>query len=385
MLFLSKRVKHDFLDACARIRHGSLTLVTPEGETHHFGQGEPKADMGLHDWSVVTALAARGDIGLGETYVAGLWDSSDVETLLQVALMNLNELQGFAYPGPFNNLKYRLIDRVMRANSPAGASRNIRSHYDVGNEFYQLWLDPGMTYSSALFSEPGMDLQNAQSMKNARVLDKLSGGETVLEIGCGWGGFAEAAADRGHHVTGITLSPSQKGYADARLDGRAQIELRDYRAQTGTFDNIVSIEMIEAVGEKYWPSYFQTVKARLADTGSALIQAITVSDEYFPTYRNSSDFIRQHTFPGGMLLSDGVIAKQAKAAGLKVEESFAFGQDYAQTCRIWAQRLRDATPRVHALGYGQKFLRSWLYYLDACAASFETGQTNVVQAKLVHA
>lgn len=384
MLFLSKRVKHDFLDCCAQIDHGSLTLKTPEGETLHFGQGDPHADMEIRDWAVVTSLAARGDIGLGEAYVDGLWQSSDVETLIQMAMLNMHHFDGFAYPGPFQGLKFRLIDRVMRANTPTGSSRNIRAHYDVGNEFYQLWLDRGMTYSSALFDQPGLDLQTAQHRKNQRVLDRLSPGETVLEIGCGWGGFAEAATDRGHNVTGITLSPSQKGYADARLDGRAQIELRDYRHQTGTFDNIVSIEMIEAVGEKYWPSYFQTVKARLSETGTAMVQAITVSDDYFPTYRKTSDYIRQHTFPGGMLLSDGVIAEQAARAGLRVRESHAFGQDYAQTCRIWAERLREAAPKVRKLGYGEGFLRSWLYYLDICAASFAIGQTDVVQVELTH-
>jgi cyclopropane-fatty-acyl-phospholipid synthase len=384
MLFLSKRVKLDFLDRCAQLDHGRLTLKTPEGELLHFGQGTPEAEMQIRDWAVVSALAARGDVGLGEAYVAGLWDSPNIEALIQLALLNMDAFGSFAYPSALQGLKFRLVDRVMRANSMTGAARNIQAHYDVGNEFYQLWLDPGMTYSSALFDRPGLDLQQAQARKNARVLDRLSG-EHILEVGCGWGGFAEAAADRGHHVTGITLSPSQKGYADARLDGRARIELRDYRAQTGRFDSIVSIEMIEAVGEKYWPSYFSTLKARLAETGTAMIQAITVSDGYFPTYRNSSDFIRQHTFPGGMLLSDGVIADQAAQAGLQVTDSHAFGQDYAQTCRIWAQNLRDAAPKVRKLGYGKGFERSWLYYLDICAASFATGQTDVVQVELRHA
>lgn len=385
MLFLAKRVKHDFLDSCARITRGSLSLTTPEGERLHFGTGTPEAEMIIRDWSVVTALAARGDVGLGETYVDGLWDTPSIDVLVQVALMNLPELTQYAYPGFWAALKYRIADRILRANSPRGASRNIRAHYDVGNEFYQLWLDPGMTYSSALFDLPDLDLETAQARKNSRVLDRLSGGETILEIGCGWGGFAEAAAERGQHVTGITLSPSQMGYANARLDGRAQIELRDYRAQTGRFDNIVSIEMIEAVGERYWPSYFRTLKDRLSEGGTAVVQAITVPDDYFPTYRDSSDFIRQHTFPGGMLLSNGVIAEQAQKAGLRVRGSFAFGADYGQTCRIWAQRLNAQTAQIQALGYGPKFLRSWKYYLEVCAASFATGQTDVVQVELSHA
>jgi len=207
----------------------------------------------------------------------------------------------------------------------------------------------------------------------------------VLEIGCGWGGFAERAADAGRDVTGLTISPSQHGYADARLDGRASIELCDYRKSTGTYDNIVSIEMIEAVGERYWPSYFQTVKARLAEGGKAVIQAITVQDSYFDIYRNSSDYIRQYTFPGGMLLSDAVIAHQARQAGLQVTNSFAFGQDYARTCRTWAEQLAKRAPRIMELGYDAAFLRNWRYYLEICAGSFAVGQTDVVQVELTHA
>jgi cyclopropane-fatty-acyl-phospholipid synthase len=213
----------------------------------------------------------------------------------------------------------------------------------------------------------------------------LQGAERILEVGCGWGSFAEPAADRGHHVTGLTISPSQKGYADARLDGRAEIALQDYRKSTGTYDGLVSIEMIEAVGEDYWPTYFATIKARLADHGRAMIQAITVQDDYFDTYRKSSDYIRQYTFPGGMLLADSVIAEQAHKAGLKVVDSFAFGQDYARTCATWDTRLAARSSQVIKLGYDQKFLRNWRYYLGICAASFATEQTDVVQLELVHA
>lgn len=385
MLFLTKRVKHDFLETCAQISKGNLRLHTPEGDIHNFGSGAPEAEMQIHDWSVVTAAVARGDIGLGETYVAGLWDTPNIEEMIKVALLNLDQFQNYAYAGFWNNLKFRIVNHLLRANSTKGASRNIRAHYDVGNEFYQLWLDPGMTYSSALFSPDDNDLFRAQNRKYDRILRRLGQGEKTLEIGCGWGGFAERAAETGREVTGLTISPSQKGYADARLEGRADIRLQDYRDCTGTFDNIVSIEMIEAVGQPYWPTYFKTLKDRLADQGKAVIQAITVSDTYFNIYSKTSDYIRHYTFPGGMLLSNAVIADQANRAGLRVRDSFSFGADYAKTCRAWTERLEAQSARIMKLGHDERFIRNWRYYLGVCAASFAVEQTNVVQVELVPA
>ena len=385
MGYVSKRVRSAFLDACAGIDHGRLSLVTPEGERHSFGQSGPEASLRLRDWSGVAAGAARGDIGLGESYVAGAWDTDDVDTLTQVILRNAARFDGLIHGRGWNRLRFRLADQILRRNSRAGAARNIRAHYDVGNEFYQLWLDPSMTYSSALFAPGDDDLGRAQARKYDRILDRLSCGEQVLEIGCGWGGFAERAADQGRAVTGVTISPSQKAYADARLDGRARIELKDYRAVEGRFDNIVSIEMIEAVGERYWPVYFGALKQRLAEGGAAVVQAITVSDAYFPTYRTGSDYIRRYTFPGGMLLSDGQIKAQAQAAGLRVADSFGFGQDYARTCSAWAAAMREQAPSIAKLGYGQEFFRNWQFYLGICAASFSVGQTDVVQVELRHA
>ena len=385
MLFLTNAVKRQFLDTCTQIAHGSLRLRTPEGETYDFGEGTPAAEMQINDWSVVPTMAARGDIGLGEAYVAGLWDTPSIEDVTKVALLNLDAFEGYAYASFWQTLKFRFVDRLMRRNSVTGAARNIRAHYDVGNEFYQLWLDDGMTYSSALFDAGDTSLEAAQARKNDRILDRLSGAERLLEVGCGWGGFAERAADRGHKLTGLTISPAQKGYADARLDGRAEIALCDYRKSEGRYDGLVSIEMIEAVGASYWPTYFAMVKARLADHGRAMIQAITVPDSYFDTYSKGSDYIRQYTFPGGMLLSDHVIATQANDAGLKVVESFAFGQDYAKTCATWESRLAARAAQIKRLGYDEKFLRSWRYYLGICAASFATKQTDVVQLELTHA
>lgn len=385
MLFLSKRVKQDFLKTCEQIQNGTLYLRTPEGEQFVFGKNDPVADMQINDWSVVTAIASRGDIGLGETYVAGLWDTGSIENLAKVALSNLDNFRGYAYAGFWNSLKFRVVNRLLRANSRKGAARNIRAHYDVGNEFYQLWLDEGMTYSAAMFTPSDDDLGRAQNRKYDRVLKRIDGAETVLEIGCGWGGFAERAADTGRQITGLTISPSQKGYADARLDGRAEIRLQDYRAGKGRYDAIVSIEMIEAVGQKYWPTYFATLKARLAENGRAVIQAITVPDTYFDVYRRSSDYIRHYTFPGGMLLSNAVIQEQAHQAGLVIKDTHAFGQDYARTCSHWNARVERQADRVRQLGYDEGFLRNWHFYLGICAASFSVGQTDVVQVELAHA
>ncbi|WP_417718937.1 class I SAM-dependent methyltransferase [Salipiger sp.] len=382
--FATNAMKRRFFASLEGLDYGRLHLTTPEGTVHRFGASGPEADMEIRDWSLLPALVRRGDVGLGESWIAGIWQSASLETLLTVALRNIDRLGAYSEPGPIARARMLVTDRILRGNTLRGSARNIRAHYDVGNEFYQLWLDPGMTYSSALFDE-GDDLERAQTRKNDRILSRMSPGERVLEIGCGWGGFAERAADRGRHVTGLTLSPSQKGYADARLDGRADIRLQDYREVTGKFDNIASVEMIEAVGEKYWPTYFAAIRARLAEGGAAVIQSITVPDAEFSLYRKRSDFIRQHTFPGGMLPCDAVIAREARRAGLEVSESFAFGQDYARTCRIWADRMLAEKDRIARLGYDEPFLRSWQFYLEGCAATFSTGRTDVVQVRLVHA
>ena len=385
MPIATRRLQHEFIGRCEALEHGRLRLNTPEGHRYDFGTNGPEAELEIHDWRMVVTLAARGGIGLGETYVAGMWDTPSIETLAALAIRNLDNFEGFSKPSLLTSLKNRLADRLLRPNSLRGSARNIRRHYDVGNEFYQLWLDPGMTYSAALFAENDPDLSNAQARKYDRILERLTPGERILEIGCGWGGFAEHAADQGRKVTGITISPSQKGYADARLDGRARIELRDYRKQTGRFDNIVSIEMIEAVGERYWPLYFAALRDRLAEGGRIVLQAITVSDGDFRQYRKSSDFIRRYTFPGGILLSNALISSQARRAGLSVKGSFAFGADYRRTCRMWADRMRAQSNRILRQGHDQRFLRSWLYYLEISAASFAVGRTDVSQIELAHA
>jgi cyclopropane-fatty-acyl-phospholipid synthase len=385
MLLTNKALKSRFLSICEQLDVGQLILRTPEGERYNFGTSGPEAEMFIRDWSVVSALAAHGQVGLGEAYVQGLWDTPSIEGLMSLALRNRDHLSQFDEASPFNKAKFRLVDKLLRANSRRGSRKNIRSHYDVGNEFYQLWLDDGMTYSSGLFTLDDNDLRSAQNRKNERVLSRLNSDGRILEVGCGWGGFAEYASNAGHDVTGITISSNQHSYAECRLDGRADIQLRDYRDIEEKFDNIVSIEMIEAVGERYWPNYFSTLKNSLADDGRVLLQAITVNDDFFEKYKNSSDYIRQYVFPGGMLLSDDTIAQQAKHAGLQVIDNFAFGQDYAMTCRMWAQRMVAQKSKISELGFGEEFFRNWQYYLEICAASFAVGHTNVVQVELTHA
>lgn len=385
MTLTTKAMKTQFLETCAQLREGRLTLRTPDGARYQFGDHGPEAEMHIRDWAAVSAMAAHGQIGLGEAYVQGLWDTPSIESLTSLAMVNREYLGSYDQASGLNRAKFLIVDRMLRANSKRGSRKNIRAHYDIGNEFYQLWLDEGMTYSSGIFGANGDDLAQAQSRKNDRVLSHLNTGERVLEIGCGWGGFAEQASTEGRDVTGVTISRNQHSYAECRLDGRANIQLRDYRDVQGKFDNIVSIEMIEAVGETYWPSYFNVLKHNLSAGGRVMLQAITVPDSFFETYRASSDFVRQYVFPGGLLLSDRVIATQANAAGLQVKNNFSFGQDYGKTCRIWAQRLVAQKRKITEIGYDEGFFRNWQYYLEICAASFAIGHTNVVQVELAHA
>jgi cyclopropane-fatty-acyl-phospholipid synthase len=284
-----------------------------------------------------------------------------------------------------NRLGFVIQNAFLRRNSISGASRNIRDHYDVGNDFYALWLDPSMTYSSALYANDA-DLHAAQQNKYDRILSRLGPPQgRVLEIGCGWGGFAERASAGGHAVTGVTISPAQHQFAAARLNGAAEIRLEDYRKVKGTFDSIVSIEMFEAVGERYWPQYFAILAGRLKRGGRAVIQTITIRDELFEGYRARGDFIRHHVFPGGMLPSLSRFREEAERAGLKFAGAFGFGKDYARTLREWLARMKQQESAIRSLGHDQQFLRNWEFYLGLCAAAFDVGRTDVVQVELINA
>jgi cyclopropane-fatty-acyl-phospholipid synthase len=283
----------------------------------------------------------------------------------------MDHFDSFANGNFLNRLALVLHNRLVRRNSLSGSKKNIMDHYDVGNEFYSLWLDRSMTYSSALFGGSEIALEQAQRQKYDRILSRFeSSRSNVLEIGCGWGGFAERAAEENHNVTGITISPAQHRYASKRLSGSAEIKLEDYRDTRGLFDMIVSIEMFEAVGERYWPKYFTVVAERLKRGGRAVIQTIAIRDELFAGYRTRSDFIRHYVFPGGMLPSLQSFREEAERAGLKVVGAFSFGKDYADTLREWSRRMQERKDDILALGHDQKFFRNWQFYLGMCAAAF---------------
>ncbi len=375
-------------EAATSLEYGTLDFTTPTGEvmTVKGRQAGPHANFKIREWDVLRQTMARGDIGLGEAYIDGGWETDDVETLVSLFLLNMDAFDGFANGNLLQRIGFVIHNALIRRNTVSGSARNIKDHYDVGNDFYSLWLDRSMTYSSALYANEKTNLEKAQQNKYDRILGKLPGAKSsILEIGCGWGGFAERATADEHRVTGLTISPSQHAYATERLNGKdVDVRLEDYRKVRGTFDNIVSIEMFEAVGEHYWPAYFQTVAERLKRGGRAVIQTITIRDDLFAAYRLRSDFIRHYVFPGGMLPSLARFTEEAERAGLKVASTFSFGHDYAQTLREWSAAMRARKNEILALGHDQKFFRNWQFYLGICAAAFNVDRTDVVQVELAH-
>lgn len=378
-----------FLNTLEKVEFGSIAVSLPDGRCYAFEgkQAGPKADITLNDWDVLAAFMFRGDIGVAETYRDGKWDSADIEALMLFGLLNAKALESFVYGSEIAQMVAR-IGYFFKRNSEKGSKRNIAAHYDLGNDFYSLWLDESMTYSSAFFNGQN-DLTAAQYNKYDRMLERLGGSGELLEIGCGWGGLAERAIGKyGHSVKGLTLSQEQHKYAKERLreyNGHADIALQDYRKEDKKFDNIVSIEMFEAVGEKYWDTYFEKISACLKQKGTAQIQTITIADENFEDYRKSGDMIRSLIFPGGMLPSVEKFKHHAQKAGLQITDQFAFGKDYAETLRRWKQAFSLHEDKLDAMGYDMKFRRLWKLYLSACAAGFESGRTDVVQMELKHA
>jgi cyclopropane-fatty-acyl-phospholipid synthase len=384
-----------FLQMLARLRHGSLRLRTPEGETLVFnGAGAgPAADLELRDWGVCGELLRGGDVDFADAYVEGRWEASDPAALLQLAAVNERALEQ-AIHGRWWMRAILGLRHALNANTRRGSRRNIEAHYDLGNDFFRLWLDRGMTYSAALFAgDRNSSLEQAQQAKYERILERVGArpGERILEIGCGWGGFAEhAAASRGCRVHGVTLSPSQLAWARERIARRGlghlvTLELRDYRDLKGCYDHVVSIEMFEAVGERWWGAYFDKLASVLAPGGRAVVQVITIADALFRRYRQGSDFIQQRVFPGGMLPSQSAFRARAGASGLAVTDSYAFGTDYAETLRRWERTFQERASEVLELGFDERFLRLWRFYLAYCEAGFRSGRTDVVQFDLAHA
>jgi cyclopropane-fatty-acyl-phospholipid synthase len=372
-----------------RLQHGSLQLICPDGSVMHFGDDSEPVLFKLNNWDPCSAALKSGDIGFAESYIAGDWQTDDLTALLQLLARNRAALEDAIYGSWWGGLLYR-IRHLFNRNSKSGSRRNIHAHYDIGNAFYRLWLDPSMTYSSALFAEPTMTLQQAQQAKYARILEqlKLRAGERLLEIGCGWGGFAELATTAQMHVTGLTLSTEQLEFAQQRLQNaglaeRADLRLQDYRDVDGEFDGVASIEMFEAVGEQYWDSYFECVAQRLKRGGRACIQTITIADPLFARYRKGSDFIQQYIFPGGMLPSPEVFRAHAQRHGLDVADEHAFGLDYARTLAAWHRAFNDVLPEVRAQGFDDRFIRTWQFYLSYCEAGFRELNIDLVQFTLV--
>jgi cyclopropane-fatty-acyl-phospholipid synthase len=384
---------HLVMRLITNLKIGSLEVRLPDGQTQRFGQGEPSAQIALSNWNVCGAALKSGDIGFAETYIANDWHTDDLIALMNVMVRNRTLIEGVVYGSWWGRLLHR-VRHLRNGNTRTGSRRNIHAHYDLGNAFYRLWLDPSMTYSSALYGPPEArrSLHEAQQAKYQRLLGELQvdAGARILEIGCGWGGFAETAARAGATVTGLTLSTEQLAYAqqrmqDAGLAQLADLRLQDYRDSTGQFDAIASIEMFEAVGESYWPSYFACLKRSLKAGGRACIQSITIDDTLFARYRKSTDFIQQYVFPGGMLPSPSVFREHAERAGLRVVKQFAFGQDYARTLREWREMFRARLPEVRAQGFDERFVRTWDFYLCYCEAAFANANTDVIQFTLEHA
>jgi len=383
---IAAHIERRWHNALSRLEFGTLDFIAPNGEvtTVRGPKPGPHAQFSLNEWDVLRRVAARGDIGLGEDYIAGAWTTDSIENLFSLFLLNIDHFDDFANGSFLNQLLFRIHNSFVRRNSLSGSKRNIQDHYDVGNDFYSLWLDKSMTYSSAIFGGTDVTLEDAQRNKYERILSRFQKqAASVLEIGCGWGGFAERAAQELHRVTGLTISPAQHRFATERLKGAADIKLEDYRKSRGLFDMIVSIEMFEAVGEQYWPQYFATVAERLREGGRAVIQTITIRDDLFDAYRTRSDFIRHYVFPGGMLPSLQRFREEAERAGLKVAGVFSFGKDYARTLREWSERMQEKSADIKALGHDERFLRNWEFYLGICAAAFSVERTDVSQVELV--
>ncbi len=375
-----------------RIESGRLEVVLPDGQRSRHGATGPDAQIRFDDWDVFADIAKRGDVGFGEAYMAGRWQSPDLAGLLTLLAVNRDALDRAIYGGLLGRVLLR-INHLRNANTRRNSRRNIAHHYDLGNDFYRLWLDPTMTYSSALFGgDESRSLSMAQRAKYQRVLDQLQAraGASILEIGCGWGGFAELALEYGHRLVGLSLSNEQLSYARARLAARdlhhrASLEYRDYRDVYGRFDHVVSIEMIEAVGERYWPDYFERIAAVLAPQGRAVIQAITIDEGMFDRYRRGTDFIQQYIFPGGMLATPGRLRAECGRAGLRVVDDCAFGLDYARTLRHWREAFLANQAGCRALGFDDVFIRMWEFYLAYCEAGFLARCTDVHQLTMVRA
>lgn len=375
-------------NAAREMKNGRIDFVLPDGRRFRADGKNPGpvAELMIHNPDIFSRLIREGDLGFCEAYLDGWWSTPDLMAFMDLVHADNDDLYD-GFPGMSLVRAFEKLRFWLQSNSKKQARKNISYHYDLGNDFYGLWLDDTMTYSSALFDTGQESLERAQTAKYASMVDQMGAqpGDHVLEIGCGWGGFAEyAAKERGLRVTGLTISEEQFKYAQERiaragLQDKVTFKLQDYRDEKGVYDGIASIEMFEAVGEKYWPTYFATVRERLKPGKNATLQIITVQHKRWEIYRRGVDFIQKYIFPGGMLPSPVVLRQQVQLAGLEVAQSIEFGESYSQTLRRWHDTFNDKWEDISQMGFDDRFRRMWNFYLTSCAATFHSGNCDVTQ------
>ena len=380
-----------------RLQHGTLHVQWPDGRVEQFGSANGEglnATLHLHSYAPLTQAMKSGDIGFAESYIAGEWTTNNLAELLQLLVANRRDMEELIYGNWLGRLFYR-VRHLLHRNTRSNSKKNIHAHYDLGNAFYQLWLDPTMNYSSAWFdNDRSQSMAQAQTAKVRRALRMVDAkaGDRILEIGCGWGALAELGGQEfGAHMSGVTLSHEQLAFANQRMQTQglattSNLRLQDYRdIDDGPYDAICSIEMLEAVGQEYWSTYFESVARLLKSGGKACVQTITIDDSLFDRYVKSTDFIQQYIFPGGCLPCPREFRAHAERAGLKVIDELAFGLDYAETLRRWRHQFMADKAQVLQLGFDERFIRIWEFYLAYCEAAFEQHNTDVMQFTLVKA
>ena len=374
-------------EALSRAEFGSISINLPDSQIREFTGSKPgpQAQITIYSPDLIEEVITGGDVAFGESYIEKKWDSQNLSDLLTYLTLNAHALEEFFHARKLRALLLFLSSFFTR-NTKRGSKKNIKAHYDLGNDFYELWLDESMTYSSALFDEKDCSLEQAQHKKYHNILSKLNPG-SVLEIGCGWGGFAHEAALKKHDVTCLTISPKQRDYALKRIEKnnlghKVKIKLQDYREEKDSYDNIVSIEMFEAVGRQYCDKYFTVIKNSLKTRGKAVLQTITIDEEVFRDYVKRVDFIQKHIFPGGFLPSKTTIRQLAKKHDLIIRSETAFGLDYAKTLQIWQKNFDAKSESIKQLGFNEEFMRKWHFYFSYCIAGFSAKRTDVVQFEI---
>ena len=391
--FYYRRQVRFLLAILSNLHCGRLTLTLPDGSQHQFSgaMSGPDSDLTIHTESALRRLLHDGKMGFCEAFMDGEASSQSLPTLIELAVLHDKYLENALKTNIFRQAGLRLF-HMLRRNNKLGSAKNIAHHYDIGNSFYEAWLDPTMTYSSAVFDSETDDLTTAQLNKYKRLaeLADIQSGDRVLEIGCGWGGFAKFVSQHiGAHVTGITISQAQLAYAkaslaEAGLQNKVDLKLMDYRDLQGRFDKIVSIEMFEAVGQAYWPVYFDTISRMLKSGGRAVIQSITIDHDAFQSYRDQPDFIQRYIFPGGMLPSMPMLQTPVAQAGLELVAENGYASDYARTLQEWRARFLAAWPSLAGDKFDNRFKRMWELYLAYCEGGFRAGMIDVKQILLMH-